>query len=52
MQPRGFLDKDGYEKLGRKQAPNFTGNREEVCYQDYKFHKCIIHKCFINRYAD
>ena len=28
---RGFLDKDSYEKLGRKQAPNFTGSRHKVC---------------------
>ena len=27
----GFLDKDSYEQLGRKQAPNFTGSRDKVC---------------------
>ena len=30
-QQRGFLDKDNYEQLGRKQAPNFTGSRDKVC---------------------
>ncbi|KAL8569952.1 hypothetical protein ACOMHN_056384 [Nucella lapillus] len=40
-QPKGFLDQDGYEKLGRKQAPNFTGSRHKVYelflrYTDYK----------------
>ena len=30
-QRRGFLDKDSYDQLGRKQAPNFTGSRDKVC---------------------
>nr|KAG5695001.1 hypothetical protein BaRGS_024184 [Batillaria attramentaria] len=41
LQRRGYLDKDDYEKLGRKQAPNFTGSRDKVYelfrrYNDYK----------------
>jgi hypothetical protein len=27
---KGFLDKDSYQQLGRKQAPNFTGSRDKV----------------------
>ena len=26
----GFLDEKSYEEVGRKQAPNFTGNRSQV----------------------
>lgn len=27
---KGHLDKESYEQLGRKQAPNFTGSRDKV----------------------
>ncbi|KAK7091654.1 hypothetical protein V1264_009311 [Littorina saxatilis] len=40
-QPKGYLDLQGYEQLGRKQAPNFTGSRDKVYglflkYNEYK----------------
>ena len=28
--PEGCLDRKGYEEVGRKQAPNFTGDRQKV----------------------
>ena len=49
----GSLTKDEYEKLGRKAAPHFAGNREEVyqIFESYRLYiqnnpsKCLFDEC-------